>query len=538
MTLLKKLSLILICLSLIVLSTFVITSCGSENYEDGILYNGTAVIGADKEAEELTVKDGTTSIAAGAFSDCKKLTSLTIPDSVTEIAGGAFDGCDALIKTEGGVNYVDGWAVGADRNATDISVKDGTRGIVREAFVGLTSLKTVTVPASVKHIGARAFFRCSAIEKITLPFIGKSISSKTGMHFGYIFGAFNREQNSEYVPESLKEVNVTSCTEIADYAFSGCNKISVITLPDSLKSIGANAFSGCTALGEIIIPDSVTDIGEKAFYKCSALTTVKLPENSAFTSIPEYTFAYCSSITKMTIPASVKEIGACAVARCLNLEELKFKGESIDRIGQQAFDGCKYISEVNLTVKTLGKAAFQNCIGLTDVTLGDGTVEIESYAFNGCSGIVNFSMPESVTKIGEYSFYACYSMTSITLGKSIKAIESYTFQNCINLKEFVIPSSVTSVGEDAFSGCNALVERVDGISYVDGWIVDIQPSVTSIEIGDGVRGFAVGAFSDAINLAEIRLFVNAEKWQIIEATIPTSIRQEINVISNTDKDNQ
>ena len=534
MTVFRRLSLILLFIATVILISASITSCDN-SLENGIQYSGSTVVGADKNAESLTVKDGTTSIASGAFADCKNLSSVTLPDSITEIAAGAFSGCDALIKREGGVAYVENWVIGADIDATDITIKAGTRGIAREAFIGITTLKSVSIPDSVENIGARAFFRCSSLEKITLPFIGKGASSKNSMHFGYIFGAFNKEQNSEYVPESLIEVNITSAKWIADYAFSGCSKIKTVSLPSTLTEIGAHAFSDCTALSEIIIPDSVGCIKEKAFYKCSALTTVKLPENESFTEILEYTFAYCSSIKEITIPHSVDKIGACAIARCTSLESLTIENNTLERIGQQAFDGCTYLTSVDLSVKSLGKGAFQNCISLTDVTLGMGTVEIESYAFNGCSGITDFSMPESVRSIGEHAFYACHSLTYISIGEGITSIEKSTFQNCINLSGVTIPCSVSHIGENAFAGCTKLVTKEDGVSYVDDWITDIQPSVTSIEITDAISGFADGAFSGAVNLSEITFTGSADIWESVSKTIPKSTLSSINVIINANK---
>lgn len=534
MTFLKRFALTLLCITASMLTALLLTSC-TDNYEGGVLYDGLTVTDVDEDAESVTVKDGTTAIAAGAFKDCKRLTSVNLPDSISEIAPGAFDGCDALIKSEDGVLYVDNWAIGASEGTTEITIKDGTRGIAREAFINMSSLKSVSVPSSVKHIGARAFFRCSSLEKITLPFIGKSSTTKNSTHLGYIFGAFNKEQNSDYVPESLKEVHITNADEISDYAFSNCEKIVTVTLPKSVKSIGAQAFSECTALSSIDIPDSVSSIGDKAFYKCSALTSVRLPENADFTLIPEYTFAYCSSIRELTIPKSVKEIGACAIARCINLESIKFENELTERIGQQAFDGCKYLTSINLGAKKIEKAAFQNCIGLADVTLSEGSVEIEGYAFNGCSGITSFNMPKSVTKIGEFAFYACHSLTSITLGEGITKIEASTFQNCINLKGTVIPKSVMSVGENAFFGCNALITRRDGISFVDGWITEIQPSVTALEIGDEVVGFADGVFDDAANLSEITFTGAVESWEIIKKTVPASVISSVKIAISSNK---
>ena len=45
-------------------------------------------------------------------------------------------------------------------------------------------------------------------------------------------------------------------------------RITSITLPSSLQSIGSNAFRGCRELKEVYIPDSVTEIEAHAFSKC------------------------------------------------------------------------------------------------------------------------------------------------------------------------------------------------------------------------------------------------------------------------------
>ena len=64
---------------------------------------------------------------------------------------------------------------------------------------------------------------------------------------------------------------------IADAAFSGCEALKEIVLPETLRSIGSAAFTGCTSLWHIEIPDSVVSIGEAAFAGCSQLDVNKLP---------------------------------------------------------------------------------------------------------------------------------------------------------------------------------------------------------------------------------------------------------------------
>lgn len=69
--------------------------------------------------------------------------------------------------------------------------------------------------------------------------------------------------------------SVTICddvTEIPDYAFEGCDKLTNVTIPDNVKEIGAWAFYGCKSLTDITIPDSVTSIGKWAFTRCGKLT--------------------------------------------------------------------------------------------------------------------------------------------------------------------------------------------------------------------------------------------------------------------------
>ena len=59
----------------------------------------------------------------------------------------------------------------------------------------------------------------------------------TNTHFSCIFGDDRLD-----VPTSLKEVVITGGTKINDFAFSNCNSITSIKLPESITSIGSKAF--------------------------------------------------------------------------------------------------------------------------------------------------------------------------------------------------------------------------------------------------------------------------------------------------------
>jgi hypothetical protein len=160
--------------------------------------------------------------------------------------------------------------------------------IAASAFANKTSITSIVVPDTVTSIGVGAFKGCNAIEDITLPFVGESISStEYKAVFGYIFGYEISEpvwfgnyttsdfinipnetiQNSVwqwsyrisydslqraksyhyYIPRSIKKVHITTQTVIPTAAFNNCDFIETITIPTTVTSIGDYAFQNCNA---------------------------------------------------------------------------------------------------------------------------------------------------------------------------------------------------------------------------------------------------------------------------------------------------
>ncbi len=87
---------------------------------------------------------------------------------------------------------------------------------------------------TVETIRTKAFYRCSNLEKITIP---------------------------------------ESVTVIEEKAFLRCS-IKELILPEKLKFIGKDAFSFCTNVSEVTIHGAIEEIGEYAFYNCNNLKKV------------------------------------------------------------------------------------------------------------------------------------------------------------------------------------------------------------------------------------------------------------------------
>jgi len=79
-----------------------------------------------------------------------------------------------------------------------------------------------------------------------------------------------------------------------------------------------------------------------------------------------------------------------------------------------------------------------------------GETSVGRRAFQECSGLTSVSIPESVTSIGEAAFRECTSLTSVSIPESVTFIGNRAFEGCSGLTSVSIPESVRSIGEDAF----------------------------------------------------------------------------------------
>ena len=142
-----------------------------------------------------------------------------------------------------------------------IILNEGLETIGNDAFRE-SKVVNVVIPNSVTTMGGNMFIHCDRLQSITIPFVGENANgtgSKTMKHF---FGTAGDNVN---IPASLETVIVTNCEKIENNAFSSCNNVRNIILPENLKYIGAGAFFSSYDLETITIPQSVEFIGESAF---------------------------------------------------------------------------------------------------------------------------------------------------------------------------------------------------------------------------------------------------------------------------------
>ncbi len=107
----------------------------------------------------------------------------------------------------------------------------------------------------------------------------------------------------------------TSNDVIGSYSFKDCSRLTSLTLPAGITSIGISAFANCSGLTSLTLPAGITEIGYSAFCGCSGLTSLNLP--AGITSIGDDAFYGCSGLTSITLPAGITEIGGSAFRNCI-----------------------------------------------------------------------------------------------------------------------------------------------------------------------------------------------------------------------------
>ena len=246
------------------------------------------------------------------------------------------------------------WSRHAD-SIKNVVIEAGVTSIGKDAFVYCDNITSVTIPASVTSIGEGAFRLCNKLSTVNYGgtankwnaiSIGNDNDNLTGANINYagITWTYNNgtltisgtgdveDYNNSSAPwydhryDTTKIVISNGVTGIGEGAFCYFTELTSVSLPGSLKSIGAYAFRGCSSLKSVVIPDSVTSIGEGAFYRCSALTTATV--SNSVSRISYGTFMSCENLISVTIPNSVKSIGEKAFYNCGSLTDVYYKGSA------------------------------------------------------------------------------------------------------------------------------------------------------------------------------------------------------------------
>ena len=285
-----------------------------------------------------------------------------------------------------------------------------------------------------------------------------------------------------------------------------------------VTAIGDYAFSDCEALTSVTMPNSITTTGTGCFMLSPNLKRVTLSEN--LSTLGSYLFNGCSSLSEVTIPSSVSKISSCAFAHCPSLSQVNIN-EGITTIEPYAFSNCYGLQELKIpsSVTHIDYFAFYLCNGLKRLELGDGNLLIDYAAFAYCEGLNELDFGHGNVNIGIYAFSCCPSLTEVTLTPSVKSIGDVAFSYCDALERVIFDRNQAVIGQDVFYACGKLnrLEITDlaswcGIQfqnknsnplYLTHQIYLNNEEITELHIPEGVTAIGSNSFAGGTHITSV-----------------------------------
>ena len=377
------------------------------------------------------------------------------------------------------------------RGLSEIVLPEGLELVGNHWFLRC-QVKKVVVPASVRSIGAEAFYGCWRLQRLTfapgsrLKEVGRGSFRGTGL---------------------LKVAVPGGVRRLGEGAFENCASLRRVSFPQDaeLEEVGDSCFS-MTGLRVVAFPGSLRVLGWGAFFGCGALRSVSFGASSRLETVGEQCFGDCG-LQRVEVPASVRELCAGAFQGCKALTRLSFqRGGRLERIADACFQSSG-LRKVRLPpgLREIGNGAFAFCRGLCRVTFGesletigrdDETMGASLDVFQG-SALEEVELPASLRRLNMNTFSGCRGLRtllvaegcgaslgrvllsrSVTVGPprgtgvwamrrlrelalpdGLERVENHWFWGCL-AERVTVSASVVEVGTEAFCKCGRLAAVV------------------------------------------------------------------------------
>lgn len=389
--------------------------------------------------------------------------------------------------------------VSYDSELTELVIPEGVEEIGESAFEYFVSIETVSLPSTLKKIGAGAFRVDTHIKNFRMTKASEAYCVKSGVLYSadmktLVQYPWAMEYETYDMPDTVEEVmdlalygnatltevtasknlrkvgfrgmgamfalttmNLSNCTqleELGDKAFSELTALTSITIPATVTKYGTGVFYGDSKLSKITFKNpKLTEIPDEFFYNCSKLESFGDIQNGC-TSIGAKAFSGCQALEEITIPSSVTSIGSSAFSGCQGLTSLDLSNTKITTVPEYLISSSRSLGTVVLpsTVTKIGKWAFQGCEALSSINLEDTKVEeIGECAFMDNDALNNITFPNTLRVLGKMAFQYSNGLTHIEFNDGLTTIGDFAFYECTNLEKIYIPKSVSSIGSTAFA---------------------------------------------------------------------------------------
>ena len=191
----------------------------------------------------------------------------------------------------------------------------------------------------------------------------------------------------------LLDLSKTHVTNLLTKTFFECKNIYEIKLPETLEVIGYQAFSNCQSLEELIIPEGVKEIMPGAFEECCNLIQLKVPSNIHV--IEMNVFKNCSKLERIYLSDGLTKIGESAFENCIRLIEINLPN-TLRTLDMYAFRNCRELPAIVIpkTIKVIPRGCFYSCVRLQTVILHEEVERLDDWSFRECTMLDKVNTPE------------------------------------------------------------------------------------------------------------------------------------------------
>ena len=374
-------------------------------------------------------------IGKGAFKNTA-IKNIVIPASVVTIGERAFEGCSALASVEFGaaVETIGAYAFGSASSLTVVSLPASVRqigvGAFEESGVSTlsfaengaletigdrafyhTSVKNVSVPKSVKTVGAESFAYNLQLTSLTF--------AEGGMLESVGAGAFREDANLVSVNWGKAAAEVS--TVIGGRAFEGCASIVELTIPYTVSEIGQMAFYNLKNLKKLVIGAELRD-----FYTAATNAQIGQAKNylsgvSGATEIYIYEKDTDGNYVKITDAAAIDTVKVYYVHSVEMAVQVDQTRSKLTKVGNSAFCNTFKLEELYITAENPKKFGdFEtnaNCRQFGYVNTVDGQDQFVSHFENkeGNTFKLHILISGEITPAGkDFDYY-----TTWTTNKSV-----------------------------------------------------------------------------------------------------------------------
>lgn len=409
-----------------------------------------------------------TAIGPNAFKNTH-FSTITIPATVSSIGNNAFRSSDLTsIVFPDAVTSLPTYVCAYCTSLVSVTLGSAVTSIGSNAFSGCSSLATVNLPSSLTTISGSAFNGCSLLEPLTIPssvasigynaFFGVKMLFYNGSATGAPWGA---GYINGFVDGNIYYASATRDTLVGIHA-----SLTTFTIPSTVTTILGNALNSCFNLTAITIPQQIVYIGNAAFANCTALTTVNYNADSCvYMGNGNYpVFGGCSNMTTLNIGSNVRYIPSNAFNGCTGLTSVVLPS-SLGVIGDNAFKNCTSLTTVNLpsSVYWILGQPFYGCTSIAAPIYNDWIMVMLPSSWQGA-----YVIPNGIHTIADYAFNNCAGLTSVTLPSSLTTVDDRAFVECVNLDTINILAQNPPVFYPSGDARQAFIENVaGGISHTD-----------------------------------------------------------------------